>query len=116
MEEPAQNESGQRVLSIEEWRPKEPARVKEVRLTRRAGREARYEQVISEHRQGLTAKEIAQHLGLSGRTVQRWLAAGTFPAAKNDARSQVPLISLHPTCSNGGRRESETAWRYGVKS
>src|SRR5438552_15461840 len=44
-EEPAQSESGKAVISIEEWRPKEPAHVQKVRLTRRAGREARYEQV-----------------------------------------------------------------------
>jgi transposase len=40
-EEPAHNESGQPLISIEEWRPKEPAHVEKVRLTRRAGREAR---------------------------------------------------------------------------
>jgi transposase len=31
MEEPAQNESGQPVISIEEWRPKEPAQVRDAR-------------------------------------------------------------------------------------
>src|SRR5947207_9982646 len=58
MEGPAQNESGQPTVSIEEWRPKEPAHVKQRRLTRRAGREARYEQVMERHSQGLSAKEI----------------------------------------------------------
>src|SRR5213082_2154802 len=38
LEEPAQNESGQLIIFIEEWRPKEPAHVQKVRLTRRAGR------------------------------------------------------------------------------
>src|SRR5436853_4915153 len=42
-EETVQNESGQPVIAISEWRPKEPAQVKKVRLQRRAGREARYE-------------------------------------------------------------------------
>ena len=32
--------------------------------------------------QGLTAKEIARQLKMSERTVQTWLAAGTFPEAK----------------------------------
>jgi transposase len=81
-EEPAQNECGQPTISIEEWRPKEPAQVKKVRLTRRAGRQARYEQVMERHSQGLTAKEIACQLGMSQRTVQSWLAAGIFPEAK----------------------------------
>src|SRR5438874_1123566 len=49
IEEPVQNQSGKPVVSIEEWRPKEPANVKEVRLTRRAGREARYQQVVQRH-------------------------------------------------------------------
>ena len=56
--------------------------MKEVRLTRRAEREARYKHVISGGSRGLTTKEIAVQLGLSQRTVQKWLAAGTFPAAK----------------------------------
>jgi transposase len=81
-EEPVQNKSGKPIISIEEWRPKEPARVKEVRLNRQAGREARYEQMMQMRRRGLTAKEIACQLGMSERTVQRWLAAGAFPAAK----------------------------------
>jgi excisionase family DNA binding protein len=82
IEEPVQNESGKPVISIEQWRPKEPARVKETRLTRRAGREARYKQVVERHEQGFTTKEIACQMNLSERTVQRWLASGTFPEAK----------------------------------
>jgi transcriptional regulator with XRE-family HTH domain len=56
--------------------------VEKVRLTRRAGRKARYEQVLEKREHGLTAKEIACQLGMSERTVQKWLAAGTFPEAK----------------------------------
>jgi transposase len=41
MEEPAQDENGKPVISIEEWRPKEPVHVEKVRLTRRAGRKTR---------------------------------------------------------------------------
>ena len=37
MEKPAHDESGQPPMSIEQWRPKEPAHVEKVRLTRRAG-------------------------------------------------------------------------------
>jgi transposase len=114
MQEPAQNESGQALISIEQWRPKEPARVKEVRLTRRAGREARYEQVISEHRQGLTAKEIAQDLGLSGRTVQRWLAAGTFPEAKKRRKKRSEFDAFAPYVLKRwqeGERNGLALWR-----
>ena len=95
-EEPAQSESGKAVISIEEWRPKEPAHVQKVRLTRRAGREARYEQVRERGRQGLTAKEIACQLGMSQRTVQRWLAAGTFPEAKKRRKKRSEFDEFAP--------------------
>jgi transposase len=95
-EEPVQNDDGKPIISIEEWRPKEPAHVEKARLARRAGREARYEQVIEMHEQGLTAKEIAQHLDLSGRTVQRWLAAGTFPEAKKRRKKPSSFDEFAP--------------------
>src|SRR5437588_5681694 len=96
IEEPVQNESGKPVVSIEEWRPKEPAHVKEVRLTRRAGREARYKQVVESHEQGFTAKEIACQLNLSERTVQRWLASGTFPEAKKRRKKASSFDEFAP--------------------
>src|SRR5438067_6782228 len=57
-EEPVQDGSAQPMISIEQWRPKEPARVKEARLTRRAGREARYKQMMEMQNLGLTTKAI----------------------------------------------------------
>jgi transposase len=96
IEEPAHNESRKPVVSIEQWRPKEPARVKEVRLTRRAGREARYKQVVERHKQGLTAKEIACQLNLSERTVQRWLATGTFPEARKRRKKRSEFDAFAP--------------------
>jgi transposase len=95
-EQPAHNESSQPVIEIEEWRPKEPAQVKKVRLQRRAGREARYEQVISGHSQGLTTREIASQLGMSQRTVQKWLAAGAFPEAKKRRKKRSDFDLFAP--------------------
>ncbi len=40
---------------------------------------ARYHQVISLREQGMTQSAIAQQIGVSLATVQRWLAAGAFP-------------------------------------
>src|SRR5205807_4799677 len=37
-----QEQQGKPIISIEEWRPPEPAHVEKVRLARRAGRHARY--------------------------------------------------------------------------
>ena len=42
-------------------------------------RMARSQQVIKLREQGMTQHAIAQQIGMSIQTVQRWLAAGTFP-------------------------------------
>jgi transposase len=42
-------------------------------------RMARYQQMIKLREQGMTQQAIAQQIGISIQTVQRWLAAGTFP-------------------------------------
>ncbi len=42
-------------------------------------RMARYQQVIKLREQGMTQNAIAQQIGVSLQTVQRWLAAGAFP-------------------------------------
>ncbi len=96
VEEPAQNESGRPLVTLEEWRPKEPARVKEVRLQRRAGREARYKRVIEMYTQGSTTKEIACELGMSQRNVQKWLAAGSFPEAKKRRKKASSFDEFAP--------------------
>ena len=105
-DEPTQNESGQPTISIEEWRPKEPAHVEKVRLTRRAERKARYEQVMQGRSRGLTAKEIAGQLKMSERTVRTWLAAGTFPEARKRRKkpsSFDPFARLSAQTVAGGR-------------
>ncbi|WP_236065327.1 helix-turn-helix domain-containing protein [Reticulibacter mediterranei] len=54
----------------------------------------------------MTPKEFAGRLGLSDRTVQRWLAAGTFPEVRSQRKNRVPLMLLHPMSSNAGTRGS----------
>jgi transposase len=114
MEEPAQNESGQPVISIEEWRPKEPAQVQKARLTRRAGRKARYEQAMEGLSQGLTTKEVACQLGMSERTVQKWKASGTFPEAKKRRKKRSDFDAFAPYVLKRwqqGERNGLTLWR-----
>ncbi|WP_201380502.1 transposase [Ktedonobacter sp. SOSP1-52] len=53
---------------------------------RRAERLARYEQAVELNRQGKPPKEIAKVLGVTGRTIQRWLRSDTFPDAKRRRR------------------------------
>jgi transposase len=62
-DEPCQNEQNKPIISIEEWRPPEPAHVEKVRLARRAGRYARYQHVVELNRQGIATKEIAGDSG-----------------------------------------------------
>jgi transposase len=114
MEEPIQNESNQPIIFLEEWRPKEPAHVEKVRLTRRSGRKARYEQVISGLSHGLTTKEIASQLGMSERTVRMWKAAGTFPEAKKRRKKQSSFDTFAPYVLKRwqeGERNGLTLWR-----
>ncbi len=86
--EPCQNEQNTSIISIEEWRPPEPAHVERVRLARRAGRYARYEQVVELDKQGIATKEIARRLGISDRTVRDWLKQGAFPEAQKRRKKQ----------------------------
>ena len=101
LEASAQEESGGQepntpVISIEQWRPPEPHYVEKARLARRAGRYARYQQVVELGQQGMTPKEIAGRLGLSSRTVQRWLAAGTFPEARKRRKKLSSFDAFAP--------------------
>jgi len=87
-DEPDQDGQNKPIISIEEWRPPEPAHVEKVRLARRAGRYARYQQVVEQSRQGIATKEIAERLGMSDRTVRDWLKQGTFPEAQKRRKRQ----------------------------
>ncbi len=49
------------------------------RLTRRAQRYDRYQQVVALDAQGFKLAEIVYRTGVSRRTIQRWLQEGTFP-------------------------------------
>jgi len=114
MEEPAQDESCKPVISIDKWRPKEPAHVEKARLSRRAGRKTRYEQVVERRSQGLTAKQIACQLDMSERTVQKWLAAGTFPEAKKRRKKHSSFDPFAPSVLKRwqqGERNGLVLWR-----
>lgn len=114
LEEPVHNQSDNSVISISEWRPKEPARVKEARLTRRAGREARYKQVMQMQSLGSTTREIACQLGMSQRTVQKWKASGTFPEAKKRRKKASSFDEFAPYVLKRwqeGERNGLALWR-----
>jgi len=70
----------------EEKRPARTRREEEAHLARRAQKLDRYEQVLELHDQGLTVTDIGSRIGISGRTVQRWLHNGSFPEAQRRRR------------------------------
>jgi transposase len=57
-------------------------KLERLQQARREERLAHYEQVIALHKQGKSQQAIAWQVGIGLRTVQRWLAAGTFPERK----------------------------------
>jgi transposase len=95
-EDPKREEWQKPLISIEQWRPPEPRYVEKARLARRANRYARYQQVVELGQRGMTAKEIAGRLGLSDRTVQKWLAAGTFPEARKRRKKPSSFDTFAP--------------------
>jgi transposase len=117
--EKKQNESGsdepnKPIITIEEWRPPEPAHVEKVRLARRAGRYARYQHVVELSKQGLSTKEIAGRLGMSDRTVRDWLKHGTFPEAQKRRKRQSAFDVFAPYILKRwreGERNGLALWR-----
>jgi transposase len=68
--------------SVEDWRPPPEPSSKKAQETRRAERLDSYQQMQALHKKGMTAKQIAQQVGKSVRTIQRWLANGNIPEDK----------------------------------
>ena len=113
-EEPEQSGQQKQVISVEQWRPPEPTQVKKARLTRRAGRYQRYQQVVQLHEQGMKPKQIAQRLDLGERTVRDWLKRGTFPEAKKRRKRQSSFDAFAPYVLKRwqeGERNGLTLWR-----
>jgi transposase len=102
------DQSTKPVLSVEEWRPPEPAHVKKARLARRSGRYARYQQVVALHEQGMKSQEIANLVGLSDRTVRDWLKQGTFPEVRSRRKKHSSFDTFAPYVLS--------RWQEGVKN
>lgn len=83
---PEQERAGTEPVLEEEKRPARTRREEAARLARRAQKLDRYEQVLELRDQGLTTADIGPRIGVSGRTVRRWLAHGSFPEARRRRR------------------------------
>jgi transposase len=64
-----------------EWRQASDASAQGKRLARLAYNQQRFEQAIDFQRRGVKQEEIAKRLGISKRTLQRWLEQGACPGS-----------------------------------
>jgi transposase len=76
---PVQEQAEMEPMLEEEKHPARSRREEQARLARRAQKLDQYEQVLELRDQELTTTDIGSRIGVSGRTVQRWLAHGSFP-------------------------------------
>jgi excisionase family DNA binding protein len=70
------------VMCVENWEPAPELCDERARLSRREQRYDRSQQGRALYEQGLGETEIARRVGLSRRTIQRWIKEGEFPEAK----------------------------------
>jgi DNA-directed RNA polymerase specialized sigma24 family protein len=73
---------------VEEWRPDPGAYVARTTAIHRAQRDARYQQAVGLHEQGLTIHEIACRLGVHERTVRHWFQRGVAPDVRPPRKRQ----------------------------
>jgi transposase len=96
-------------------RPAQTQAVQQAQQARQAERMARYEQILQLQKQGMKSGEIGRSLGMSQRTIQRWIATGTIPYAHRK-RPRASLIDPYKTyllkrwqqgCHSGAQLERE---------
>jgi len=98
-------------VSVENWKPAPDACTERERLTRRAERHDRYEQVAALRAQGFGNAEIARRVGLTARTLQNWQKKGSFPEAERrrkrpscfDPFASYVLSRWEQGCQNGSQ-------------
>jgi transposase len=71
-------------------------RALELKEAHRTTRLARYEEVVRLHQLGWSQRAIGQRLGLSGKTIRRWLSQGAFPEYRYPAVRSSKLDGYKP--------------------
>jgi len=71
-------------------------RVQEEQRTRRARRQARYEEVLALHRQGLGQRAIARTVGVGRHTIRTFLRTGAFPERRARTTRTTILTPFEP--------------------
>ncbi len=89
--------------------------IAQAQRARQAERMARYEHILELQKHGLNRAEMALQLGVTQRTMQRWLATGTIPYS-GPRRPRVRLVDPYKAfllqrwqqgCHNGAQLERE---------
>jgi transposase len=98
---------------VEEWRPDPGAQVARTIAVRRSERDARYQQAVHLREQGLSIKEMACRLGVSGRTVRHWFARGVAPDTRPRRKRESDFDPYAPyvlTRWQEGERNGTRLW------
>src|SRR2546429_2658237 len=111
----AQSEKQEWGQVSEERHPAQTRAIQHAQLARQAERMARYEHIVALQKQGVKIAEIALQLGVTQRTIQRWIATETIPYSR--PRRQRPrlidpyktylLSRWHQGCRKGAQLERE---------
>lgn len=99
----------------EEHRPAQTQAIQQAQQARQGERRARYDHIVDLQKQGMKSGEIARTLGMSQRTIQRWLSAGNIPYSRRK-RQRARLIDPYKSylfkrwqqgCRSGAQLERE---------
>jgi transposase len=95
-------------------RPRRLTRHEQDHLESRARRLARYEEVMTLHAQGHSLRAIARHLGLSPKTVRRYVHAEGFPECQPRQRRSLllePFLAYLRARWDAGCHNAKLLWR-----
>jgi hypothetical protein len=85
-------------------------RAVELKAAHRTTRLARYEEVVRLQQLGWSQRAIGQRLGLSGKTIRRWLSQGAFPEYRYPAVRSSKLDGYKPSYN------TSTQFKSGVRA
>jgi transposase len=88
-EEKASGEPPRTLPSPATWKQKPPQQMVRVYQANLAQREDRFQQVVSLRTRGMKQADIAKRVGISERTVRKWLKAGALPSYRRPNRRSV---------------------------
>ena len=111
LHDPASAATGLRISAVPLAPPQPSPRAAALAAARRAQRVGTYKQVWTHHRQGWTLDAIAHQVGLSRRTVRRYLQSPTFPERHpRHGRDRSLLDPYKATLLAGWNRGCRNGW------